>query len=428
MITDFHIVLPAVLHTLHVFAEYHTIIDTYLLKIFKFFSIVNPMRMFRSVILMQIMGVEYQNHYRQFYPEIKSYFSSYCMLYGVDKIMEAVGKLTNSMASWKLIMIQSGLVKIRCPQLLSCPGAAGRRVADIDVTTLQSSSSVKEGAVPGFNKKAKGRPCFQLSAAFIGRIFVDAKLFPGGANPKDFFQKAVKRLISLGQRIDIVRADSAYMTHENLLFLEKLSLGYAIGAPATFKAVQIGKTIFKKLARLKSSAIIPAGKGVALYDMKKVTLTSGVKTRIVIVRRINRTQKKGKWHVTTYFYGISSNMELSAVKLYRFYHKRQCIEAGFRELKNHYHLERLPFQGLKANEFWVISKITAMTLIKIFQAEMLPKALQTLLRKTLFRRIFQKGLHLDKTGKVQARRRNKYTWHLRRLLCKTERMRLQVIA
>ncbi len=118
---------------------------------------------------------------------------------------------------------------------------------------------------------------------------------------------------------------------------------------------------------------------------------------------------------------------LSAAKLYRFYHKRQCIEAGFRELKNHYHLKRLPFQGLKANEFRIISKITAMTLIKIFQAEMLPEALQTLLRKTLFRRIFQKGLRLDKTGKVQARRRNKYTWHLRRLLCKTERMRLQVI-
>ena len=124
----------------------------------------------------------------------------------------------------------------------------------------------------------------------------------------------------------------------------------------------------------------------------------------------------------------AGNLELSAVKLYRFYHKRQCIEAGFRELKNHYHLERLPFQGLKANEYQVISKITAMTLIKIFQAEMPPKALQTLLRKTLFRRIFQKGLHLDKTGKVQARHRNKYTWHLRRLLCKTERMRLEIVA
>ncbi len=151
MIADFHIVLPAVLHTLHVFAEYQAIIDTYLLKIFKFFGIVSPMRMFRSVILLHVTGVEYQHHYRQFYPEIKSYFAAYCTLYGVDKIMEAVGKLTNSTASWKLIMIQSGLLKVRCPQLLSCPGAAGKRAADIDVTTLRSSSSVKEGAMPGYN-------------------------------------------------------------------------------------------------------------------------------------------------------------------------------------------------------------------------------------------------------------------------------------
>ncbi len=142
MITEFHIVLPAVLHTLHVFSEYHTIIDTYLLKIFKYFGIVNPMRMFQSVILLQIMGIEYLHHYRQFYPEIKSYFASYCTLYGVDKIMEAVGKLTNSMASWKLIMIQSGLIKTRCPQLLSCPGAMGKRVADIDVARASTYSEI----------------------------------------------------------------------------------------------------------------------------------------------------------------------------------------------------------------------------------------------------------------------------------------------
>ncbi|MDM8555917.1 hypothetical protein QUF75_14385 [Desulfococcaceae bacterium HSG7] len=105
------------------------------------------------------------------------------------------------------------------------------------MTALQSSSSVKEGVEPEYNKKKKGRPCFQLSATFIGGIFVDAKLSPGGAEPKDFFQKAVKRQISLGYGIDIVRADSAYMTHENLFFLSELSPGYAIGAPATFNAV-----------------------------------------------------------------------------------------------------------------------------------------------------------------------------------------------
>ncbi len=84
MITDFHIVLPAVLHALHVFSEYNTIIDTYLLKIFKYFGIVSPMRMFRSVILQHIMGVEYKHHYRLFYPVIKSYHTSYHMFYGVD--------------------------------------------------------------------------------------------------------------------------------------------------------------------------------------------------------------------------------------------------------------------------------------------------------------------------------------------------------
>ncbi|MDM8555916.1 hypothetical protein QUF75_14380 [Desulfococcaceae bacterium HSG7] len=126
MTTDFHIVSPAVLHTLHVSAEYHTIIDTYLLIFFKYSGIVSPIKMFRSVILLHITGVEHQHHYRQFYPVIKSYFSSYRTLYGVDRIMAAVSELTNSTAAWKLIMIQSGLIKTRCPQQLSCPGAAGR--------------------------------------------------------------------------------------------------------------------------------------------------------------------------------------------------------------------------------------------------------------------------------------------------------------
>ena len=95
----------------------------------------------------------------------------------------------------------------------------------------------KRGRGGRIQQKKKGRPGFQLSAAFIGGIFVDAKLSPGGADPKDHFQKAVKRLIFLGLRIDIVRADSAYMTHECLFFLSELSPGYAIGAPATFNAV-----------------------------------------------------------------------------------------------------------------------------------------------------------------------------------------------
>ncbi len=125
----------------------------------------------------------------------------------------------------------------------------------------------------------------------------------------------------------------------------------------------------------------------------------------------------------TYYYAIASNLPLSAKELYRFCHKRQCTEAGFRELKNHYNLERLPFKTLKANEFWLVCKIVAMTLFKIFQTETLPKSLQYLLRKTLLRRIFRKGLCSDKSGKVRTVPKSKYKWHLRRLLCRIERMK-----
>jgi hypothetical protein len=386
----------------------------------KFFGVTDPMRMFRSVILQQIMGIEYQHHCRQFYPEIRSWFSSYCSLYGVDKIMATIGSITTSMASWKLAMIQASVIRTRCPQLIE---TKGKIVADIDVTTIQSSSSKKEGAEAGYNKKNKGKPCFQLSATFVGKFFADAKLFPGLTNPSDFFRKAVRRVISLGFHIEIVRADSAYMTRENLLFLKKLSPGYAIGAPARFNVVKDGIRLFKELSRKGSCRIIKIRQGVAICDLGETTLENGVRTRIIIVRRISRTRKNGRLKVSTYYYGIASDLGLSAKKLYEFCHKRQCIEAGFRELKNHWHLERLPFQSLKANEFWVISKIMAMTLFKIFQAEMLPKSLHSLLRKTFLRRVLMKGLHPDESEKkVLIRPGTRYKWLLQRLLAKTARM------
>jgi hypothetical protein len=422
---DFQAVIPIVIHTLYVFSEHRTVIDTRLFRILAFFGAADPMRLFRSVILQQITGIEYQYHYRQFYPEIRSYFSSYCSLYGADKIMETVGKISTSMASWKLALIQASLIKIRCPHLLYTDG---KMVADIDVTTLQSSSSGKEGAEAGYNKKNRGKPCFQLSAVFIGKFFADAKLFPGCTNPKDFFQKSVRRVLSLGFSVEIIRADSAYMTLGNLLFLTKLSLGYAVGAPATFDAVKNGITLFKDAARKSSPRIIRIKKGIAVCDPGQVVLKNGVRTRIIIVRRISRKKKHGKWQISSYYYGIASDLELSAVNLYRFYHKRQCIEAGFRELKNHYHMERLPFQGLRANEFWIMCKIMAMTLFKIFQAEMLPKSLHSLLRKTFLRRILRKGLCPGESGKVQVRSETRYKWLLRRLLCKTARIEIAINA
>lgn len=425
---DFRLYTPAVIYINNIISEHMTVLQLYLFRIFEASGIPDPVRFFVSVIYQQLTGIEYQSHYREIYPETKTWYTGILSLYGTDKIREYISMITDGMPSWKLIMFQSFLLKNRCPGLLYSPGGKSAdiesRTADIDVTTLQSSSSLKEGAETGFNKKNKGKPCFQLSATFIGRVFADAKLFSGDCNPKTFFIKSVKRIISLGYIIKIIRADSAYMTLENLLFLTSSGLGYAIGAPGTFSAVKEGIKQFKILSRQKSSALIPVAKGVSVYDYGQVTLSNGVETRILIVRRISRrkNRKTGQWKIKTYYYAISSNLGLSPRKLYEFYHKRQRIEAGFRELKQHRHLERLPFEKLIHNEFWLLCKIVAMTMFKIFQVETLPKKYQTLQRRTFFRRVLRKGLRINCSGEVEIVPKARYTWLLRRLLSKTSEM------
>lgn len=420
--------LPIVLYFFVVISENHSVLESYFYRICKTLGIIDPVRLFISILVQPVIGIDYQNHYAEYFPQIKAYYSCWFSIYCPDKIREYVNKITNSMAAWKLFLFQAGMLKTRCPELLKSPEGD---VLDIDASTLKSFSALKEGAEIGFNKQAKGKPCFQLAASFIGRVFVDIKLFSGDCNPKVHFQKAVKRAKSLGLPFEIVRADSAYLTFENLLFLIELSLGYAIGAPGTFSAVKEGIRYFKKLARKKSSQIIYVPiKGISILDLGIVSLSDNVQTRLIIVRRISRRKNRrtGKWRVRTYYYAIASNLNLSAAKLYAFYHKRQQIEAGFRELKNHYHLERLPFRNLKANEFWIACKILAMTLFKMFQAETLPKTYQSLLLKTFVRRFLQNSLTFDLNGKVEILSNAKNIWLLRRFIAKIERIKISATA
>lgn len=412
---------PLVIFSYQLVLENRSIFESYVSSILQLFGTLNPFRLLVSLLIQPILGIEFLSHYRESYPELKKIYGDEFELYSSDKITSVLGWLKTSMLSWKLLLFHARLVKQHQDQLIT---ADESKTADIDVTGVKSFSSKKEGAEVGFNRKYRGKPCFQLSASFIGRVFVDAKLFAGHCNPKDFFKKSVKRIIALGFAIEVVRADSAYLTQENLLLLQKLSLGYAIGAPSTFNAVKEGKQLFKKLALKKHRSIVSVAKGVSVLDLGKVSI-HGIDTRIVIVRRIQRRKNKktGKWKIKTYFYAIATNLSYSAQKVYVFYHKRQCIESGFRELKDHYHLERLPVKNLKGNEFWIICKIFAMTLVKIFQANLLPKNLQSLMRATLIRRLFRKDVHYDNQKKAQIRPNSRFLWVLRRLFAKLEKIK-----
>jgi hypothetical protein len=424
--------LPIVLYFFSLLSEHHRILSAYLYNILAFLGVVDPVRLLMSILIHPILGITYQQDYRDRYPTIKPFYASWFQVYGADTIRDYVSRISNSMMAWKILLFQAKLVRTQSPHLFEVsngPPALGK-VLDIDGHTIKSSSSQKEGAERGFNKKAKGRSCFQLSASWIGRVFVDLKLFAGHCNPKYFFRKAVKRAKSLGLPFDIVRADAAYASLDNLLLLTQLCLGYALGMSSNFSVVSAGIRSFKQLARKKSSTIIAVAKGITILDLGFVTLDKGVHTRIIIVRRISRrkNRKTGKWKIRTYYYAIASNLELSPVKLYQFYHKRQCIEAGFKELINHYQVHRLPFQGLKANEFWLICKVLAMTFFKLFQVKTLAKVFHTLLLKTFVRRVLQKGVRMTTSGQVEIVPKFKHTWHLRRLLSKTERIKIALSA
>lgn len=249
-------------------------------------------------------------------------------------------------------------------------------------------------------------------------------MFAGFQNPKVFFKKALKRAISLGFSIEIVRADSAYCTVENMLFVQKLSLLYAMSMSSTFTLVKKGKKLFKKLARKKSSRILSVARGVSLLDLGWQSLP-GLDTRVILVRRIQRrkSKKNGKWKIKTYFYAISTNLDWSPGKIYRFYHDRQKIESGFKELKGHYSLESLPVKNIIGNEFWIACKMFAQTIVKIFQKKIFPTALQSLMRETLLRTIFKRFFCFS-DGKVELLSKGKKDWLSRRLFAKFKKMEI----
>ena len=106
------------------------------------------------------------------------------------------------MLGWKLLLFQAHLVRHRAPALLMSgkplsdrPG----RVLNIAITTVLSFASQREGAEPGFHRRYKDKPCFQLSASFIGGVFIDGKLFGGLTNPK----KSVPAIRQAGHRSGI---------------------------------------------------------------------------------------------------------------------------------------------------------------------------------------------------------------------------------
>lgn len=383
-----------------------------------------PLTLLMTLLVVHIGGFEcisyYQKHYAGCFSVINGNFAMFC----ADRLREILMLVPDSMITWKLFLLQRRLVDQYAPCL--CNGKYGP-VLDIDGMALVSYSKDREGSDFGHSKKFNGRRLLQLSGSFIGKIFVDCKLFSGNVNTATFFKKAVKRAISLGYHFVWVRADALYGNVKNLLFLEKLSLLYAIGISTGLKALKEAKIRFARLARQGSSKIIHITKGIAIMDLGLVNVAKAneppVFRRVILCRRIHRRKKNGHLKRKVYFHAIVTNSDWTARAIYRFYMKRQAIENGFKELRYHYSVNSFcknKDESLKANELWIASKLFAMTMYKIFAETMLSKRLRSKRRKTLLRDLFENTISEVRGDKVLLRRNPQHLWHLKRILTKLE--------
>ncbi len=419
----FTISLPIVLLCYKILRE-SSWTDQYLKEPCAFIKVDEVLTLLMTLMVIHIGGFECISHYQKEYTNCLSVINGNFSIYCADRLREILVLIPGSMITWKLFLFQRRLVDEYAPSL--CDSKYGK-VLDIDGMAMVSYSKGREGSDFGHSKKFKGRRLLQLSGSFIGKIFVECKLFPGNTNTSTFFKKAIKRVVSLGYQFTMVRADALYGNVKNLLFAEKLSLLYAIGITTSLKNIKESKTLFAKLARQKSSKIVHISKGIAIMSLGCINIAkandSFILRHVILCRRIHRRKKNGKWRRKTYYHAIVTNLDWTPRSIYKFYMKRQCIENGFKELRYHYSINNFCKNGeksLKANELWISSKILAMTLYKIFTETMLSKRLRHKRRKTLLRDLFQNTISRVQKSKVILTRNPLHLWHLQRIFTKLE--------
>ncbi len=191
---------PLLTYVYCVLASEQSLVQSTVLFILSAWGFDTPMTVLFSCLVQPLMGIEFLSHYQEQYADIHQCYGQQFPLCGAGKLRAVLYRVSNSMLAWNVLLLQSRLIRQRCPDLLDTGKRVLGRVLDLDVTTVVSFASKRDGAEPGFNRRDKGTPCFQLSASFLGKIFIDGKLFPGLCNPKDFFQRAVTRAVALGDR------------------------------------------------------------------------------------------------------------------------------------------------------------------------------------------------------------------------------------
>ena len=223
-------------------------------------------------------------------------------------------------------------------------------VVDIDSTTHSLESRKREKAVVGYNKKNRGKPCYQWSVAFVRGEVVTQKLNAGNTHCTSCFKELVETVSNrLGQPISIIRIDGGYFSGDLLDWTKDKN--YQIVTTERYD------WIMSQNPKIDPHKWEEYDTDTRLYDLGRIKVigTTEQKFRVVLVDTkqypFGRKQARKK-HIR---YAIIENLafDLSVSAVYEFYHGRQTIENFFKESNNPFNSGKMPSQRFRANEAYL---------------------------------------------------------------------------
>jgi hypothetical protein len=228
-------------------------------------------------------------------------------------------------------------------------------VLDIDATTHSVESKKREGAIPGYNKKNRGKPCYQWSVGFIRDEIVSQVLSKGNTHCSQKFEYILNDVRGkLGTTNLIIRLDGGYLSADTLNYTVEKGLQITI-------TCQIAHVMAQKENKIDMSKWFDYDKTTKLLDAGLVKVVSGCSHtfRVIFVKqrqeKIKVVDDKIRKITKTKSYAIVSrlNAEMSAGAVYEFHHQRQTIENFFKESKNPFNSSKMPSQKFRGNEAYL---------------------------------------------------------------------------
>jgi len=237
-------------------------------------------------------------------------------------------------------------------------------VLDIDMTTHSLESKKREGAVPGYNKKNRGKPRYQWSVGFIREEIVSQVLSKGNTHCSAKFKELVEDVKKkVNTKNLIIRADGGYLSGEMLNYVVEEDLQIVTAARFDYVTSQ-------KENEIDFSTWFDYDENTRLLDAGEAYVVSKCKHefRVILVEKKQEKIKiKGGKEYIYYAVVARLNAPSDASAIYEFYHQRQTIENFFKESKNPLNAGKMPSQKFRGNESYLHLVTLAYNCFSIFK-------------------------------------------------------------